>query len=77
MWIVGQYISLTHSPWTTMMDYQNGLLERLLKWTNHMDSLKKEKFSKKIVCFETICRCIMLQRIITKLSMLSPMVRGG
>ena len=44
MWIVGQYISLTHSPWTTKMDYQNGLLERLLKWTNHMDSLKKEKF---------------------------------
>ena len=42
MWIVGQYISLTHSPWTTMMDYQNGLP----KWTIRMDNLKRGKFQK-------------------------------
>lgn len=41
-----------------------------------MDYLKKEKFQKDCF-FQTICRRVLLERIVIKLSMLSPRVRGG
>ena len=33
----GIFISLTPSPWTTTMDYRNGLPKWTAKWTTHMD----------------------------------------
>ena len=35
----GRYISLTASPWTTTMDYRNGLPKWTSKWTTEMDYL--------------------------------------
>ena len=43
----GMYISLTPSPWTTTMDYRNGLLNGLPIWTTKMDYPKLPTFKKK------------------------------
>ena len=47
----GRYMSLTPSPWTTKMDYRNGLPKWTAKWTTKMDypklpTLKNKKITK-------------------------------
>lgn len=54
------------------MDYHNGQP----KWNTYIDYRKKEKFQERSF-FQTICRYVLLEGITIKLSMLSPMLRGG
>ena len=57
----GRYISLTPSPWTTTMDYRNGLPKWTAKWTTEMDYPKlpvtgrfdRRSFRSKFVSIET------------------------
>ena len=42
--LAGMYISLTPSPWTTTMDYRNGLLNGLPIWITKMDYPKLPTF---------------------------------